>query len=135
MGTSAGGHLAIALAAHLLAVGREAPPLALCSPGVDMAGTYDFPQQGTSDFVVTSRRKISRPAIMRWYTPDAPQLPLFSPTLSAKGTWAAYGAPVLVSVGTAETGALAIQAFVRRLREDGVEVDVYAVGSFTAWEC
>lgn len=137
IGDSSGGHLVLALSRYLSELGAARPSLdvgmpgalLLISPSCDL-GHPPHPLSST-DFLVPYLNNRAYPSLARHYPPGARQEnPYFSP--AACGTFhylaaaqqRACGLRVWVQYGSVENLERDITKLVRRMREDGVGVDV-----------
>lgn len=129
IGTSAGGGLAVALAAELRDGGRPQPPCAvLISPGIDMTLTEDVGHLAASDVMLPADHVRSAGRV--YGGPLGADHPLVSPTFGDLSDL-----PKLhVFVGTAEILLPSIETFAARARAAGTAVDlIYGTNQQHTW--
>lgn len=139
LGDSAGAHLCLYLAQHLMVTAAMGVPvnpnidpterlpggLALCSPWVDL--TLSSPSWNTQkDYLPAKRiRKAARSAL-RHYSPEAAVSAPLSPVFAPEGYWRPYAnKPFFISYGANEGIADEARALIAGLRRDGVMVDSF----------
>jgi len=153
MGDSAGGHLCLYLAQHLMVAAavsaREHPnvdpahqlpgALALCSPWVDL--TLSFPSwKQIHDYLPARRVRMAARSALRHYAPTAARSAPLSPVFAPEGYWRPYAnTPFFISYGANEGIADEAKALMAALRRDGVTVDAFEepfglhCGPITPW--
>ncbi|TXT16056.1 hypothetical protein VHUM_00559 [Vanrija humicola] len=129
MGSSAGGHLTLALAQQLHATSQELPgSLTLISPWVDLTLSFPSIQTRPVDFLTADWLRAPIKSLTRYYTPEAVRGPFFSPTLAPPGYWKFLDkTPVFVNVGEIEGFIDEVTEFVERIKSDDVPVTVNIV--------
>jgi acetyl esterase/lipase len=128
-GESAGGHATLALVAQLDALQLPLPGgLVMCSPWVDFTNSFQSWQRNTDDILTKPSLDRAVRSACRHYDTAALVDPFFSPSFAPPSHWKFLrGIPVFLSYGTAEAFEDEIEALVRSMRSDDIEVAIYKV--------